>query len=87
MSIETNETPKKSILTRAMEAVAAKENGEGTDENATSKKITRKQIIIGAGAVVGTAAAIFAAISIFTGNGGEEMDVVEETEESPEETA
>jgi hypothetical protein len=58
MSAETTtETSKKSFLTRAMERVAAKENGEGTDEqNATSKKLITK-IAIGAGAVVvGTAA-------------------------------
>lgn len=59
MSTET-ETPKKSILTRAMEAVAAKENGEGTEEQPTSKKMI-KQIVIGAGVVVaGTAALSFA---------------------------
>lgn len=80
---ETIETPKKSFLTRAMEAVAAKENGEGTDENPTPKKITRKQIAIGAGAIVGTAAAIFAAVSIFTGNAVEE-ETDTEVDETPE---
>lgn len=66
MSTETT-TPKKSFLTRAMENVRATENGEGTDENATPKKITRKQIALGVGALAGTAAVVTIALKIFTG--------------------
>lgn len=65
MSAETT-TPKKSILTDAMERVSRKKDGEGTDET-TTPKITRKQIVIGVSAVAGTAAVLITALKLFTG--------------------
>lgn len=79
MSTETT-TKKKSILTTAMENVRAKQNDETTDEGTiTDKKITRKQIAIGIGAVAGTAAVLTLAIKIFTGQSVEDETSEEET--------
>jgi hypothetical protein len=62
MSTETT-TPKKSILTRAMLLVSAKEDGEGTEETTTQKMLIKK-IAIGAGAVVAGTAAVTVALKL-----------------------
>lgn len=66
MSTETT-TPKKSILTRAMEAVRDQENGEVTEESTTEPKFAYKRLAIGTGAVIGTAAVLTIALKLFTG--------------------
>lgn len=66
---KTETTPKTSVLTDAMERAKAKLTTEVIDEQGTTieKKITRKQIIIGVGATVASAAAIITALKLFTG--------------------
>jgi hypothetical protein len=56
MSVETA-APKKTFLTRAMENIRAKENGEGTEDQ-TPNQLSIKKIAVGAGAVVAGATAI-----------------------------
>lgn len=60
MSAETAAS-NKSFLTRAMENVRAKENGEGTEDQTPNKQLIKK-IAVGAGAVVAGTAAVTIAL-------------------------
>jgi hypothetical protein len=61
MSTETAAS-KKSFLTRVMENVRAKENGEGTEETVPTQKMLIKKIAIAGGAVVAGTAAVTLAL-------------------------